>query len=111
MRRIGLAVALAIGVALTPLTAEGQHATTGLAMHQVVNASVGLADPARFERLERPPDIIDMYVARTAELVIRPDEITTIVITREPVYADTASMTEVTSRMKVDFSAAHSCRI
>jgi hypothetical protein len=60
MRRIGLAVVLAVSLALAPLAAEGQHATTGLAMHQVVNASVGLADPARFERLERPPEEIDM---------------------------------------------------
>jgi hypothetical protein len=98
MRLIGLGVVLAVGLALAPLAAEGQHATTGLALHQAVTASVGLADPARFERLERPTEEGDVYVERTPALVLRPDEITTVVVTREPVYADTASMIEVFRR-------------
>ena len=98
MRLIGLAVVLTVGLFVAPLAAEAQHATAGLAFHQSVTASLGLADPARFERLERPTEEGDVYVERTAALVIRSDEITTVVITREPVYADTASMTEAFRR-------------
>ncbi len=98
MRLIGLLVILTLSLIPAPLAAEGQHATTGLAFHQAVAASVGLADPARFERLERAAEETDVYVARTAALVIHLDEITTVVITREPVYADAASGTEAFRR-------------
>lgn len=75
-------------------SAQSQQATVGLAFHQAVTVSQGLADPGRFERMERPAGEADVYVARTAALVIHPDEITAVVVTREPVYADTASITE-----------------
>jgi hypothetical protein len=41
MRLIGLLVILTLSIIPAPFAAEGQH------------ASVGLADPAKFERLER----------------------------------------------------------
>ena len=44
--------------------------------------------------MERPAGEADVYVARTAALVIHPDKITAVVVTREPVYADSASITE-----------------
>jgi len=98
MRLIGLLVILTLSIIPAPLAAEGQHATTGLAFHQAVTASAGLADPAKFERVERAAEETDVYVARTAALVIHLDEITTVVITREPVYADAASGTEAFRR-------------
>ena len=70
MRLIGLAVVLAVSLSFAPLAAEGQPATIGLAFHQAVTASVGLADPARFERLKLPVEEADVYVERTAALVI-----------------------------------------
>jgi len=98
MRLIGLLVILTLSIIPAPFAAEGQHATTGLAFHQAVTASAGLADPAKFERVERAAEETDVYVARTAALVIHLDEITTVVITREPVYADAASGTEAFRR-------------
>jgi len=81
-------------------SAQAQQATTGLAFHQAVTGSTGLVDPSRFERLERPDQGTEVYVSRTAALVIKPEEITSVVITREPVYADTASVTESIRRQQ-----------
>jgi hypothetical protein len=92
-RRASL-VALLLLASVGTASAQSQQATVGLAFHQAVTASQGLADPGRFERMERPAGEADVYVARTAALVIHPDEITAVVVTREPVYADTASITE-----------------
>ena len=89
-----LVVVLLVFASVGTPSAEPQQAAAGLAFHQMVTASQGLADPGRFERMERPAGAADVYIARTAALVIHPDQITEVVLTREPVYADTASITE-----------------
>ena len=81
-------------------SAQAQQATTGLAFHQAVTGSTGLVDPARFERLEKPDQGTEVYVSRTSALVINQEEITSVVITREPVYADSASVTESIRRQQ-----------
>ena len=96
--RASLFVALPLLASVGTASAQAQHAAAGLAFHQAVTASAGLAEPGRFERVKRPAEEAEVYVARTAALVIHLDEITTVVITRKPIYADLPSITESTRR-------------
>jgi hypothetical protein len=88
-----IGVLCAAVVLLARLDVEAQQATRGLAFYQTVTAATN----AGFERLERPGEAA-IYVARAAALVINTDEITAVVLTREPIYADTASVTEAVRR-------------
>jgi hypothetical protein len=94
------AILALVALLTTAFAVRAQQAATGLAFHQAVTGSTGLVDPSRFERLERPDQGTEMYVSRTATLVIKPEEITSVVITRESVYADTASVTESIRRQQ-----------
>ena len=96
-RRASLVVVLLLLASLGTASAD-PHAAVGLTFHQAVTATAGLAEPGRFERVKRPVEEAELYVARAAALVIHPGEITRVVITRKPVYADLPSITEATRR-------------
>jgi hypothetical protein len=68
-------VALLVLVALLAATFVGAapQPTTGLAFHLAVTGTTGRVDPSRFDRLERPDQGTEVYVSRSAALVIKPD--------------------------------------
>lgn len=97
-RRTSMLTVLLFLTLVGTASAEAQHAPAELAFHQAVRASPGLTAPRGFERVKRPAEETRLYVARTAALVIHSDNITMVVITRKPIYADLPSITESTRR-------------